>query len=172
MNVAANSPAPGDQATVTVFVRVDQATAFEVFTTEIDLWWRRGVRFRPAGRGIGALCFEPGVGGRLFETLETAPGQTITYQLGHITTWEPPSRFVLEWRNINFAPDERTELEVLFIPAHGGTDVTVHHRGWSQLRLDHPARHGLEGAAFGRMMGMWWADLMTSLREHIETRRA
>jgi hypothetical protein len=35
-------------------------------------------------------------------------------------------------------------------------------------RCDHPARHGLEGAAFSRMMGPWWGDLMMSLREHIE----
>jgi hypothetical protein len=28
-------------------------------------------------------------------------------------------------------------------------------------------RHGLACAAFIRMIGMWWGELMTSLREHI-----
>jgi hypothetical protein len=48
--------------------------------------------------------------------------------------------------------------------------VTVHHRGWAALRPDHPARHGLEGAAFSRMMGLWWADLLTASREYIDAR--
>jgi hypothetical protein len=44
-------------------------------------------------------------------------------------------------------------------------------RGWSAIRPDHPARHGLDDAAFSRMIGLWWGDLMTGLREFIETRR-
>lgn len=35
--------APGDQATIAVLVAVEPAVAFEVFTQEIDLWWRRGL---------------------------------------------------------------------------------------------------------------------------------
>ena len=30
--------------------------------------------------------------------------------------------------------------------------------------------HGLAGAAFSRMIGLWWADLMTALREHTAAR--
>jgi hypothetical protein len=48
--------------------------------------------------------------------------------------------------------------------------VTVEHRGWSSLRPDHPARHGLPGPAFSRVLGMFWGDLMTALREHVATR--
>jgi hypothetical protein len=43
--------------------------------------------------------------------------------------------------------------------------VSVTHRGWSNLPADHPARHGLEGADFYRMIGLWWGEQMTSLRE-------
>jgi hypothetical protein len=151
---------------------VEPAVAFDVFTNEIDLWWRRGIRFRPAGRGIGQLCFEPGVGGRVFETLVNKSGTTITYQLGLITVWDPPSRFVLEWRLTNFAPNEKTELEVVFQAATGGTQVIVIHRGWASIRPDHPARHGMDGGAFTRMMGLWWGDLMTALREFIADKRS
>jgi hypothetical protein len=34
------------------------------------------------------------------------------------------------------------------------------------LRPDHPARHGREGAEFYRMIGLWWGEQMSSLREH------
>lgn len=67
------SPA-GDQATVSISVAVEPAVAFEVFTQETDLWWRRGLRYRLAGRRPGSLCFEPGVGGRLFESFDTSSG--------------------------------------------------------------------------------------------------
>jgi len=77
---------------------------------------------------------------------------------------------VFEWRNANFATDERTEVEVLFEAIDTGTRVTLHHRGWAALRAGHPARHGLEGPAVSRMIGMWWGDLLTAMREYLDTR--
>jgi uncharacterized protein YndB with AHSA1/START domain len=158
----------GDQATVSVVVAVDAAAAFEVFTRETDLWWKRGPRFRVAGHRPGLLQFEAGVGGRLFETFETEAGEKV-FVVGRVTAWEPPSRLMLEWRNANFAPSERTEIEVLFEPVAAGTRVTVQHRGWASLRPDHPARHGLTGPAFSRSMGLWWSDQLTALREFVAT---
>jgi hypothetical protein len=73
---------------------------------------------------------------------------------------------------VNFAGGEFTEVEVLFEAAESGTRVTVHHRGWAILRADHPARHGLHGPEFIRMIGMWWGELMTSMREHCDYVRA
>lgn len=162
------SPA-GDQATVSISVTVEPAVAFEVFTQETDLWWRRGVHYRLAGRRPGSLCFEPGVGGRLFESFETPSGGHV-HEAGRVTVWQPPSRLVFTWRNANFAVEDSTEVEVLFEPTSTGTRVTVRHRGWSALGLGHPARHGFEGAAFSRMIGLWWGELMTALREFIEAR--
>jgi hypothetical protein len=40
----------------------------------------------------------------------------------------------------------------------------VTHRGLAGLRADHPARHGLQGADFCRMIGLWWGEQMSSLR--------
>ena len=80
--------------------------------------------------------------------------------------WEPPQRLVFEWRNADFAPHEHTQVEVTFAASAGGTRVTVVHSGWSTLRGDHPVRHGQDVPAFIRMMGLWWGDLMTSLRMH------
>ena len=154
----------GDQATVTVSVAVEPAAAFEIFTRETDLWWRRGIAYRVAGRHPGTLMFEPRQGGRLFEAFDSAGGKHV-HEYGRITVWQPPSRLVFEWRNANFKDSECTEVEVLFDATPDGTHVTLHHRGWSSLRGDHPARHKLDQAAFCRMIGMWWADQLTALRE-------
>lgn len=157
-------PPPGDAARVSVQVAVDPAEAFRIFTEEIDQWWRRGVRFRAAGRRTSVLCLEAGVGGRLLESFESSRGPRVL-ETGTVTAWDPPARLVFEWRGVNFAEGEKTEVEVVFRAMGDGTMVTVTHRGWSALRPDHPARHGQDDRAFLRTMGLWWGDLMTSLRE-------
>ncbi len=157
---------PGDQVEVSVIVSVDPVAAFDLFTRETDLWWRRGLRFRAGGRSPGALQFEPGVGGRLFEEFTGDAGPCLV-EFGRITLWQPPARLVFEWRNVNFAPDERTEVDISFEAADSGTRVTVIHRGWAGLPADHPARHGKETAAFIRMIGLWWGDLLSAFREHV-----
>lgn len=53
-----------------------------------------------------------------------------------------------------------------FVETKGGTFVTVTHRGWNSIRGDRPARHPLEAGAFLRSLGLWWGELMTSLRTH------
>jgi len=159
----------GDGAKVSVFVAVAPADAFEVFTQETDLWWRKGPKFRIGGKRPGVLAFEGGVGGRLFETYEIASGSK-TFEVGRVTDWDPPTRLAFEWRGVNFRAGETTFVEVEFVAKAHGTMVTVRHRGWAALRPDHPARHGNVGADFDRMIGMWWGDLLTSLREHVATR--
>lgn len=158
------APAAGDQARVSVLVEVPPPEAFRVFTEEIDSWWRRGRRYRIARGRDGTIHLEPGVGGRLFESYRSAAGNDKLVQTGEVTAWEPPSRLVLRWRAVNFAPEEHTEVEVQFEPSERGTQVTVTHRGWSRIRPDHPARHGQAVRPFIRSLGMWWGDLMTSLR--------
>ena len=161
------SPRADDRARVSMFVRVPPAVAFRVFTEDVDQWWRRGLKYRVAGKHRSIVHIEGGVGGRLFESFETSMG-TKVHQTGKITAWDPPSRFAFEWRSPNYATDEKTFVEVLFEESASGTLVTVTHSGWSALRPDHPARHGEEASVFLRRMGLWWADQMTSLRLHVE----
>lgn len=156
----------GDGAKVSVFVAVSVEDAFEVFTQEIDLWWRSGPKFRIAGKRRGSLSIEPKLGGRVFETFEHPKG-TQTFQIGTITHWLPPHALHFEWRGVNFKPGESTRVEVQFTAQGEGTMVELRHSGWSSLPAGHPARHQLEGAAFSRSIGMWWGELMTSLREHV-----
>lgn len=159
---------PGDEARVTVLVAVPQAEAFRIFTEEIDAWWRTGLRYR-IGKQRSVVHLEPKLGGKLFESFETAAGPKVV-QTGNVLVFEPPTRLVLEWRAVNFAPDERTEVEVTFAPSPSGTQVSVRHSGFAKLRGDHPVRHGAEPAAFIRDMGLWWGALMSAFREHTARR--
>jgi len=165
------SAPPGDGATVTVSVRVPPDEAFAIFTQETDLWWRTGPRYRIAGRRRGRLAFEPGPGGRLFETVELPAGPR-AFEVGTILVWEPPHRLAFEWRGVNFRPGESTRVDVTFRSAGDATLVTLRHAGFASLREGHPVRHGLEGAAFSRWIGLWWGELLSGLREHAARRAA
>ena len=50
-----------DTARVSVSVSVPPQAAFEIFTHDIDRWWRRGPKFRHAGRRSGFIRLEPHV---------------------------------------------------------------------------------------------------------------
>ena len=160
----------GDQVTVSVRVDVEPAIAFEVFTSEIDQWWRGGIAYRVAGRRPGTLVMEGRVGGRLFEQYEGPDGPR-THQAGTITGWEPPSRLAFEWRAVNFEPGEVTFVEVTFTPtASGATQLVLVHRGFAALRPDHPVRHGEPDDVVIGLLGRWWGSLLSSLREHVAGR--
>lgn len=154
--------------TVTTVVKTGPEIAFRVFTEEIDAWWKQGPRFRVHGGRKSTMRLEPGVGGRFLEIYDEAAGDA--FEHGKVRVWEPGERVVFEMRGRDFAPDERTEVEVRFEPVVGGTRVSVHHTGWDALPKDHPVRHGLEGEAFSNMMGAWWRDLLTAVRLHVEAR--
>jgi Activator of Hsp90 ATPase homolog 1-like protein len=168
--VAETTPTPGDVVRVTVSVALPALEAFRVFTEEIDQWWRRGRRFRNAPHGRGFVAMEPGVGGRVFESFGADDAAQL-HEIGRVSVWLPGERLVFNWRGINFAPGESTEVEVQFRPMGGSTHVTVVHRGWAALRAEHPVRHGQDVPAFVRTMGLWWGDLLSALREHVQRPR-
>lgn len=152
---------PGGQARASVGVNVPPNAAFDLFTREIDLWWRRGPRFRRFGGERAIIAIEPREGGRVFEAADdAAPAQ----EIGRVLAWQPPRLLRFEWRGANFAENERTEVEVRFEPSATGTLVTVTHRGWAAIRGDHPVRHGQDVPAFIGEMGRWWGALLSSYR--------
>jgi uncharacterized protein YndB with AHSA1/START domain len=157
----------GDRASVTVRVEAEPEVAFEVFTAEIDQWWRRGIAYRVAGRRPGTLHLEPRLGGRIFEE----HGGQALHEVGTITAWEPPHRLGFSWRASNFGPGEVTHVEVTFARTESGaTEVRLVHTGFAALRPDHPVRHGEPPAVLISRIGRWWGDLLTSLREHVAAR--
>jgi len=146
-----------------VAVAVPPAEAFEIFTSEIDRWWRRGPKFRAAGAQGGFIRLEPGVGGRLYESIDSPTGPQV-FEVGCVRVWQPPSRLAFSWRNANFSPTEITEVDIDFTASAAGTLITLTHRGWNRLRADHPVRHGLDSTQFARMLGLWWGEQLSSLR--------
>ncbi len=163
----------GDRVSASVFVAAPPDIAFEVFTEQIDAWWRHGLKFRDGARGLSVLHLEAKLGGRLFETIST-PGSDAAHvvQTGVVTEWNPPRALRIEWRGGNFAPHETTTVSVDFEPRRGGTQVTLVHSGWAALPPDHPVRHGQPVPRFIANTGMWWSDLLTSLRMRVDDERA
>jgi hypothetical protein len=133
---------------VNVVVDVDPTTAFQLFTEEIDSWYRPGPHsFFDPSRALG-MRFEPGVGGRLIEVYDKTTGEGRT--VGKVTVWEPGRRLVLvDWY--------QTEIEVDFRAEGDATRVALEHRGLEQLRPDLAERHGRLG---GRLLLAWFADYM------------
>ncbi len=153
----------GDRARVEVTVAVPLAVAFDIFSADIDQWWRRGFKFRHSDSPSSLIRLEPKAGGRLFEAFERE-GMAHVIEVGRIGVWQPPHRIGFSWRNANYASNEYTQVDIEFVTVGAGTRVTVTHSGLSVLPPGHPARHGLLGADFARLIGLWWGEQMTSLR--------
>ncbi len=144
-----------DRVSASVFVDAPPEIAFEVFTEQIDAWWRHGLKFRAGGRGLSVLHLEPRLGGRLFETIAAdGSAERRVVQTGTVTAWHPPHALDIEWRGVNFAPHEKTTLTVTFEPRRDGTQVTLVHAGFAALPHDHPVRHGQPAPRFIAHMGM------------------
>ncbi|HJZ74123.1 MAG TPA: SRPBCC domain-containing protein [Vicinamibacterales bacterium] len=140
---------------VSTIVATDPAAAFEVFTRETAMWWRRDSRFRISSSVPGTVRFETGPqGGRVLE--EFADGEST--EIGAILVWQPGERLVFEWRSGAFDRTARTEVEVTFARVNRGTEVTLEHRGWQPER---------DGQAFRDWLGLWWGDLLTAYRLRI-----
>lgn len=141
--------------TRTVTVRLDPATAYEVSTSDINVWYPRGpYSFNYPDRTIG-VEIEPWVGGRWRELWDDGEG----YEVGRVLAAEPGRRLLVSFRN-RYLPDEPlTEIEVRFEPAPEGTLVTLEHRGWEQL----PAE------ALRQWAGRAWKGLVAAYEQHTRT---
>ncbi len=154
-----------DSVSVTTDIAIAPETAFEAFTKDVDVWWKRGPRYRPGMNRPSRMGFEPAeAGGRFLEIYEDEEGGA--FEIGRILEWEEGVRLVFEYRARNFEPGQLTEVEIRFQPTQDGTRVTLIHRGWDGLPVNHPARHDLDGPAFTQMIGVWWADLVVAARTH------
>jgi hypothetical protein len=148
------------QVIVALRVKADPMRAFEVFTDEIGAWWRHNPLFAFTPREPGVMAFEDG---RLIET--RAGGKV--FEVGKVSVWEPGRRLVFGWRQAAFAPDQATEVEVLFEPVGDETRVSVTHSGWDSVPQAHVAKHGMENGYFMRRHGEWWQDLLTGYKARL-----
>ena len=102
------------------------------------------------------------MGGRLVEVHDVKTGAG--FEVGRVLAWEPGALLRFEFRGRDFAPGERTEVEVRFQAEGAGTRLDPRAPGLGQHPGGTPARHGFTGPAFVDMIGLWWADLLVAMR--------
>jgi uncharacterized protein YndB with AHSA1/START domain len=107
------------------------ATAFELWTARIDVWWPRG--HTVSGDDGSQVVLEPGVGGRVFE--RTPSGEEIDW--GEVTVWEPPHRLAYLW-HLKRDRTQATDVEVRFVESDRRTLVEIEHGGWERLGPEGP----------------------------------
>jgi uncharacterized protein YndB with AHSA1/START domain len=146
---------------VALRIKASPERVFDVFTDDIAAWWRPNAVFSFTPRSPGALAFESGEGGdrRLVERLPTGK----IFEIGPVRVWEPGRRLVFGWRQATFAPGMDTEVEVRFEAVGEETRVTVEHRGWETVPIEHAARHHFPDGIFLRRHGEWWQVLLGEL---------
>ena len=124
-------------ATASVDVSLGTNEAFDLFTKDIDRWWKRDpINWNDPERAVG-IRFEPGVGGRWIEVHDAATGEG--FVMGHITAWKPGEQIVFAYMDAGHEIDD-TEVEIRFEPIELGTRVTVEHRGWERVAEQIQAR--------------------------------
>jgi uncharacterized protein YndB with AHSA1/START domain len=144
---------------VALRVKATPERAFAAFADEIGDWWRPSGLFQTTPRAPGRLAFEPGEGGRLIETLESGK----VFEIGRILAWEPPHRLVFSWRQANFPPELKTEVEVYFEAVGEETRVSVEHRGFTQVPAESAARHGFPDQSLQMRVAEWWQAQLHSI---------
>ena len=146
---------------VALRVPADPLRAFEVFTQEIASWWQPSGLFQVTPHGDGKLVFEPGVGGRLFTTLEDGK----EFEIGRISIWEPGKCLAFAWRQASFAPEHATEVAVGFEAVGDETRVSIEHRAWDTIPQGHVARHGFPDEMTFQHVARWWRASLDALKD-------
>lgn len=154
-----SSESAAERVVVTAVVERSPRDAFELFTRDIDRWWKRTPRFRRRPGDDGRLAFEGSPPDRLVE----GDGAD-SVVLARVLTWEPGKRLVLAWQGGDFDAGDGTEVHVSFEAHVRGARITLEHRGLGSLPANHRARHGFSGEAFEAMIGYYWAELLTGFR--------
>jgi uncharacterized glyoxalase superfamily protein PhnB len=137
------------EISASVDVAVDPATAFTVFTEEMDLWHVRSpISFYDSARAIAKRC-EPGVGGRILEVYEDGVLET-----ARITVWEPGKRLSTK------SSLDDVEVDIWFEPAAGGGTT---------VRIDARVPDGgidIGGTSIVRV-GPEWFSKWVARRDHV-----
>lgn len=120
---------PIEPVVADVHLPVPPDHAFGVLTAGLGTWWPRAYSWGPDVLDTHEL--EPREGGRIAEV--SVLGNR--YDWGRITTWDPPTRLVMDWQ---IGPDRVptpdpaacSEVEVTVTSDGDGSLVTVEHRGF------------------------------------------
>ncbi len=136
---------------VALRVDCDPQTAFDVFTKDIDHWWKQGPR------------------NRLIGNRPDKRRPDFVVEAGKVISFEPGKRLRFEWR---WPMADRNEpvtiVDIGFAPAGQQCRITLEHLGLEHLSAGHPGRNGLNDNRFKPMMTHYWQAHMVSLRNRIK----
>jgi uncharacterized protein YndB with AHSA1/START domain len=121
-----------------ITVNCSPETSFKVFCDDMHEWWPGGFGGKDA-----KVFLEGRVGGRFYER---RPDGT-EYQIGKITSYQPPSFVAFTWRAPSWDVD--TQVEIRFIAEGNRTRVELEHSGWEQDAKTRDARSSYDGGWVG-----------------------
>jgi uncharacterized protein YndB with AHSA1/START domain len=137
------------QKSVTVQATLERA--FQTFTDEISSWWPTATHSY-GGDETETAVFEGKEGGRLYE--RQRDGTEADW--GEVVAWEPPHRFVLEWK---ICP---SEVEVRFsYESEGVTRVDLEHRGWERAGENAETLRENYAGGWDVVLGKYVAELVS-----------
>lgn len=149
-------------AVAEVHVAATPEEAFRLFTEEIGLWWRRGTPYwNDTARGL-SVRIEPHVGGRFVEIYDLDTGDG--YEVGRITSWEPPRRFAMTWTQVGWPDDVATDVEVSFEPTGDRTRVRLVQTGFERV--------GADATGFRAGYSLGWKEVLGWFAERIERKES
>lgn len=112
--------------TIRKSIRVERSPeiSFRVFCERIREWWPKGPSFN--GKVMTDMVIEGRIGGRFFERYTDGS----EYDIGRITTYEPPTMVGFTWRAPSW--EQTTQVQIRFTAEGSGTRVELEHSGWEQ----------------------------------------
>lgn len=112
-------------------VRRAAGDAFRMFTQDISAWWpmKSHSRAKDAdGEVTVRMTFDPHVGGRIYETLNTGEER----DWGEVLAFEPGKRLLFTFQ-VGRPREKSGEVEVTFEPLNDGAcSVTLTHSHWER----------------------------------------
>jgi uncharacterized protein YndB with AHSA1/START domain len=138
-----------------VEVGLAPAAAFELFTAEIGLWWRRDTPYWNDRDRAVSVHIEPWLGGRFLEVYDLDTGEG--FEVGRVQVWRPGERLSLTWTQVGWPAGAHTVITITFTPIDDGTRVTLTHDGFDSLPA--PRQGDRTGYAGGWPVILgWFAD--------------
>lgn len=112
-----------------VSVSIPPDRAFALFTDRMAAWWPTA-EFSVAmyrGASVRNVVVEPREGGAVYEVADD--GERADW--GHVTRWDPPLAFEMEWYP-GVATEDASTVVVSFHPEGSGTRVELVHAGLNE----------------------------------------
>ncbi len=116
--------------TQSIQIAASPEKVFHAYVEKINEWWpwqgkSNRYTWAPKSTEPSEIRFEPKLGGRYFERFKDGS----EFEIGRITTYEPPSKLAFTWAGRDWPPGQ-SFFELSFDAEAGGTLLTLTHSGF------------------------------------------